>query len=84
MPTRITTSPLAQIAADILDELRTFMDPCQAQTWLLSAQQVFVGKSPVMMIREGRVEDVRAVVAKLKQEQGEMASAEYGGLQKCR
>jgi hypothetical protein len=62
---RVTTSPLARIAAEILDELRTFMDAYEGQTWFLSGQQVFAGKSAVMMIREGRAEEVRAAVSNL-------------------
>jgi hypothetical protein len=63
---RICWRPHAQIAAEILDELRASIDAYGAQTWLLSGQEVFAGKSAVMLIREGRADEVRAAVSNLK------------------
>jgi hypothetical protein len=73
----VTTSPLAQIAAEIVDELRAFMDAYEAQTWLLSGQRVFAGKSAIMMIREGRANEVRTAVSNMLAE-----AKQYHSIQK--
>ena len=61
-----TTSPKAKIALEILGLLKPFYSSIEAQKWLMSGQDVFGGKSAVMMIKEGREAEVRQAIARME------------------
>lgn len=50
----------------VVDLLADFYGPTDARLWLLSRQKVLAGESPYELIRKGKIEDVIAVVNRLR------------------
>ena len=50
----------------IIDELSDLYEPQEARLWLFSRQKLLNGQTPAELIQEGRTEDVRNVVAQLR------------------
>jgi hypothetical protein len=50
----------------IIDELSDFYDPQEARLWLFSRQKLLGGQTPAELIQEGKTEEVRSVIAQLR------------------
>ena len=50
----------------IVDELSDFYDPREARLWLFSRQKLLDGQIPAELIQEGRTEEVRSMIAQLR------------------
>ena len=50
----------------IIDELSDFYDPQEARLWLFSRQKLLDGQVPAELIQKGRTEEVRDVIAQLR------------------
>ena len=50
----------------IVDELSDFYDPREARLWLFSRQKLLDGQIPAELIQEGRTEEVRRMIAQLR------------------
>lgn len=50
----------------LISELAQFYAPDEARLWLLSPHRLLAGDSPADRIREGRVDDVQALIAQLE------------------
>ena len=50
----------------IVDELSDFYDPQEARLWLFSRQKLLCGQTPAELIQKGRAEEVRSLVAQLR------------------
>ena len=50
----------------IVDELSDFYDPQEARLWLFSRQKLLDGRTPAELIQKGRAEEVRSLVAQLR------------------
>jgi transcriptional regulator with XRE-family HTH domain len=50
----------------LISELATFYDPDHARVWIYSPHKLLGGKTPAECIREGKIDDVRAVIAQLE------------------
>jgi transcriptional regulator with XRE-family HTH domain len=50
----------------IIDELTDFYDPQEARLWLFSRQKLLGGQKPAELIQKGRADDVRNVIAQLR------------------
>ena len=50
----------------IVDELSDFYDPQEARLWLFSRQKLLGGQTPAELIQKGRAEEVRSLVAQLR------------------
>ena len=50
----------------IIDELSDFYDPQEARLWLFSRQKLLNGQVPAELIQKGRVDEVRSVIAQLR------------------
>jgi transcriptional regulator with XRE-family HTH domain len=50
----------------LIDELAELYGPDEARLWLFSPHKLLGGERPVDRIREGRIDDVRALIAQLR------------------
>jgi transcriptional regulator with XRE-family HTH domain len=50
----------------IIDELSDFYEPQEARLWLFSRQKLLGGQAPAELIQIGRTEEVRSVIAQLR------------------
>jgi transcriptional regulator with XRE-family HTH domain len=50
----------------IIDELSDFYDPQEARLWLFSRQKLLNGRVPAELIQKGQIEEVRSVIAQLR------------------
>jgi len=50
----------------IIDELSDFYDPQEARLWLFSRQKLLNGQVPAELIQKGQVDEVRSVIAQLR------------------
>lgn len=50
----------------IIDELSDFYQPEEARLWLFSRQKLLGGQIPAELIQQGRTEEVRGLVAQLR------------------
>jgi transcriptional regulator with XRE-family HTH domain len=50
----------------IIDELSDFYDPQEARLWLFSRQKLLNGQVPAELIQKGRIDEVRSVIAQLR------------------
>jgi transcriptional regulator with XRE-family HTH domain len=50
----------------IIDELSDFYEPHEARLWLFSRQKLLGGEIPAELIQQGRTEEVRSMVAQLR------------------
>jgi transcriptional regulator with XRE-family HTH domain len=50
----------------IVDELSDFYDPQEARLWLFSRQKLLGGKTPAELIQKGRTDEVRSMIAQLR------------------
>ncbi len=50
----------------LLEELSEFFEPKEARFWLFSPHRLLNGDTPVKCIQEGRADEVRAVIAQLR------------------
>ena len=50
----------------IVDELSDFYDPQEARLWLFSRQKLLDGQTPAELIQKGRADEVRGVIAQLR------------------
>ena len=50
----------------IIDELTDFYDPQEARLWLFSRQKLLDGQRPAELIQKGRTDEVRNVIAQLR------------------
>jgi transcriptional regulator with XRE-family HTH domain len=50
----------------IIDELSDFYDPQEARLWLFSRQKLLNGQVPAELIQKGRIDEVRSVIAELR------------------
>ena len=50
----------------IFDELSDFYDPQEARLWLFSRQKLLDGQTPAELIQKGRADEVRGVIAQLR------------------
>jgi hypothetical protein len=50
----------------IVDELSDFYDPQEARLWLFSRQKLLGGQKPAELIQKGRTEEVRSLIAQLR------------------
>jgi transcriptional regulator with XRE-family HTH domain len=50
----------------VIDELSDFYDPHEARFWLFSRQRLLDGKTPAELIQKGRTEEVRSMIAQLR------------------
>jgi transcriptional regulator with XRE-family HTH domain len=50
----------------IIDELSDFYDPQEARLWLFSRQKLLNGEVPAELIQKGRVDEVRSMIAQLR------------------
>lgn len=50
----------------VIDELSDFYDPQEARLWLFSRQKLLNGEVPAELIQKGRVDEVRSVIAQLR------------------
>lgn len=52
--------------APVIDELSGFFAPDEARLWLFSPNRMLAGSRPVDHIQEGRIDEVRALIAQLR------------------
>lgn len=50
----------------MIDELAEFYEPDEARLWLFSPHRMLGGARPADLIREGRVDEVRTLIARLQ------------------
>ena len=50
----------------IVDQLSDFYEPQEARLWLFSRQKLLEGRTPAELIQLGRTEEVREVIAQLR------------------
>lgn len=50
----------------MVDELSEFYDPAEAKLWLFSPHKLLGGIRPADLVKEGRIDKVRALIAQLK------------------
>ena len=50
----------------IVDQLSDFYEPQEARLWLFSRQKLLSGRTPAELIQTGRTEEVRKVIAQLR------------------
>jgi transcriptional regulator with XRE-family HTH domain len=50
----------------IIDELSDFYNPQEARIWLFSRQKLLGGHVPAELIQQGRIDEVRSVIAQLR------------------
>jgi transcriptional regulator with XRE-family HTH domain len=50
----------------IVDELSDFYDPQEARLWLFSRQKLLDGQTPAELIQKGRTDEVRNMIAQLR------------------
>ena len=50
----------------VIDELAEFYEPDEARLWLFSPHRMLAGARPADLIREGRVDEVRTLIARLQ------------------
>ena len=50
----------------MVDELSEFYDPDEARLWLFSPHKLLAGLRPADLVKEGRIDEVRALIAHLK------------------
>ena len=50
----------------IVDELSDFYDPQEARLWLFSRQKLLGGETPAELIQKGRTDEVRNMIAQLR------------------
>jgi uncharacterized protein (DUF2384 family) len=54
------------ILQELVDELSDFYDQQEARLWLFSQQKLLGGQTPAQLIQQGHVEEVRRVIAQLR------------------
>lgn len=50
----------------IVDQLSDFYDPQEARLWLFSRQKLLDGQKPAELIQKGRIDEVRNMIAQLR------------------
>jgi len=50
----------------MVDELSDFYDPQEARLWLFSRQKLLGGEIPAELIQKGRIDEVRSMIAQLR------------------
>src|SRR5919205_2622801 len=51
----------------IVDQLSDFYEPDEARQWIFSPQRLLEGATPAVLIREGRIDEVRRLVNQLRE-----------------
>lgn len=64
----VTTHPLSQTAADLLDLAIARLGVAPASTWMFTGLAALGGRSPIQAIKAGRLEDVKRVLLDLHKE----------------
>jgi hypothetical protein len=51
----------------IVDQLSDFYEPNEARQWIFSPQRLLGGATPAVLIKEGRIDEVRRLVNQLRE-----------------